>query len=131
MPIILRNTIHLELYPQKPQYKDIKRRTIKILQRIHIINIVYCLNVPNAHLKLSSPISGYRGEQYSRLHVNYKLDQSLFKFQKNRIFGFSLPVSSQSILKYAYMLDVLIAHIVHMTYFDYTLSILQNFEKTI
>ena len=29
------------------------------------------------------------------------------------------------------MLDVLIPHIVHMTYFDYTLSILQNFEKTI
>ena len=28
------------------------------------------------------------------------------------------------------MLDVLIPHIVHMTYFDYTLPILQNFEKT-
>ena len=27
------------------------------------------------------------------------------------------------------MLDILIPHIVHMTYFDYTLSILQNFEK--
>ena len=29
------------------------------------------------------------------------------------------------------MLDVLIPHIVHMTYFDYTLPILQNFEKRI
>ena len=47
------------------------------------------------------------------------------------MFGFSLPVSSQLILKYAYMLDVMIPHIVHITYFDYTLSILQNFEKTI
>ena len=28
------------------------------------------------------------------------------------------------------MLDILIPHIVHMTYFDYTLPILQNFEKT-
>ena len=28
------------------------------------------------------------------------------------------------------MADVLIPHIVHMTYFDYTLPILQNFEKT-
>ena len=28
------------------------------------------------------------------------------------------------------MLDVLIPHIVHLTYFDYTLPILQNFEKT-
>ena len=28
------------------------------------------------------------------------------------------------------MLDVLIPHIVHMTYFDYTLPILQNFKKT-
>ena len=26
------------------------------------------------------------------------------------------------------MLDILIPHIVHITYFDYTLSILQNFE---
>ena len=43
---------------------------------------------------------------------------------------FSLQVSSQLILKYAYMADVLIPHIVHMTYFDYTLPILQNFEKT-
>ena len=37
----------------------------------------------------------------------------------------------QLILKYAYMLDVLIYHNVHLTYFDYTLPILQNFEKTI
>ena len=28
------------------------------------------------------------------------------------------------------MLDVLIHHIVHLTYFDYTLPVLQNFEKT-
>ena len=35
------------------------------------------------------------------------------------------------ILKYTYALDVLIPHIVHMTYFDYTLSVLQNFQKTI
>ena len=35
------------------------------------------------------------------------------------------------IWNYAYMLDVLIHHIAHMTYLDYTLSILQNFEKTI
>ena len=41
-------------------------------------------------------------------------------------FGFSLPFSSQSILYYAYTLDVLIPHIVHMTYFDYTLPILQK-----
>ena len=34
--------------------------------------------------------------------------------------------SSQLILKYAYTLDILITHIFHMTYFDYTLSILQN-----
>ena len=34
-------------------------------------------------------------------------------------------------LKYACMLDILIHHIVHMAYFDYTLPILQNFEKTI
>ena len=34
------------------------------------------------------------------------------------------------ILKYVYMLDVFVPHIVHMTYFDYTLPILQNFEKT-
>ena len=34
-------------------------------------------------------------------------------------------------LKYAYTLDILTPHIVHVTYFDYTLSILQNFEKTI
>ena len=34
-------------------------------------------------------------------------------------------------LKYAYTLDILIPHFVHMTYLDYTLSILQNFEKTI
>ena len=38
-------------------------------------------------------------------------------------------MSSQLILKYACTLDVLIPQIVHMTYFDYTLSILQNFEK--
>ena len=43
---------------------------------------------------------------------------------------FLLGVSSQLILKYAYTADVLIPHIVHMTYFDYTLPILQNFEKT-
>ena len=43
--------------------------------------------------------------------------------------GFSLPVSSQFILKYAYSLDILIPHIVHMTYFDYTLSILQNLSE--
>ena len=40
-------------------------------------------------------------------------------------------VSSQLILKNAYMLDILIPHIVHMTYFDYTLPVFQNFEKTI
>ena len=28
------------------------------------------------------------------------------------------------------MLEVMIHHIVHMTHFDYTLPILQNFEKT-
>ena len=33
-------------------------------------------------------------------------------------------------LKYAYALAVLIPHIVQMTYFDYILSILQNFKKT-
>ena len=29
------------------------------------------------------------------------------------------------------MLDILIHHIVHLTFFDYTLPVLQNFEKTI
>ena len=67
------------------------------------------------------------GEQQGRLHVNW---QTKIKFRKNWIFGFSLPVSSQLILKYAYALDILIPHNVHMTYFDYTLPILQNFEKT-
>ena len=49
--------------------------------------------------------------------------------KKNWIFSFSLPVSSQLILKYTYALDVLILHIVHMTYFDYTLSVLQIYVK--
>ena len=51
-----------------------------------------------------------------------KLKSSLEKLN----FGFSLPFSSQSILYYAYALDVLIPHFVHMTYFDYTLPILQK-----
>ena len=50
--------------------------------------------------------------------------------KKTEFFGFSLPVALQLILKYPYTLDVLIPHIVHMTYFDYTLPVLQNFEKT-
>ena len=49
---------------------------------------------------------------------------------KNGTFAFFHSVPSQLILKYAYTLDVLIHHIVHMTQFDYTLPILQNFEKT-
>ena len=55
--------------------------------------------------------------------------QTWLKFiqvSKKLFFGFSLHVYSQLILKYAYTLDILIPHIVHMTYFDYTLSILQN-----
>ena len=44
----------------------------------------------------------------------------------NQFLVFSLPVSSQLILKYAYMLDILIPHIVHMTYFDYTFA---NYSK--
>ena len=44
-------------------------------------------------------------------------------------FAFSHSAALQLILKYAYTLDVLIHHIVYMTYFDYTLPILQNFEK--
>ena len=45
------------------------------------------------------------------------------------MFAFSLLVPSQLILEYAYMLDVLIHHIVHMKYIDNTLPILRNFEK--
>ena len=43
---------------------------------------------------------------------------------------FSHSVPSQLILKYAYRLDILIQHIVHMTHFDHTSPILQNYEKT-
>ena len=50
---------------------------------------------------------------------------------KKHIFCFSLSVPPQLILKHAYTLDVFIYHIVHMVYFDDTLLILQNFEKTI
>ena len=44
-------------------------------------------------------------------------------------FSFSYSVLSQLILPYAFWLDVLIHHTVYMKYFDYTLPILQNFEK--
>ena len=73
-------------------------------------------------------------QRWAALQMACELQTSLKFIQvpkKNWIFGVSLPVSSQLILKYAYTLDILIPHIVHMTYFDYTLSILQNFEKTI
>ena len=55
-----------------------------------------------------------------------KLDSS----PKKKI-AFSLPVSSQLILKFVYMLDILINQIVHTEYFDDTFPILQNFQKTI
>ena len=48
---------------RKPQYKDVYRRTIEILQRPHIFKINCCLKVHNAHLKLASPISGIRSLQ--------------------------------------------------------------------
>ena len=51
--------------------------------------------------------------------------------KENEFFAFSLSVPPQLILKYAYMLDVLTHHIVHMKYFDYILPILQNSEKTV
>ena len=50
---------------------------------------------------------------------------------KNDIFAFFLSGPSQLMLKYASMLDILIHHTVHMTNFDYSLPIFQNFEKTI
>ena len=60
-----------------------------------------------------------------------KLIQVYSSSKKGALFAFSPSIPVHLILKYAYTLDVLIHHIVHMTYFDYTLSILQNFEKTI
>ena len=41
-----------------PQYKDVYRRTIEILQRAHIFKVNCCFKVHNANLKLASPISG-------------------------------------------------------------------------
>ena len=55
----------------------------------------------------------------------HEVNKSLFKFQKHEIFAFSPSVPLQLILKYAYTLNVLIHHIVHMDYIDYTLPILQ------
>ena len=42
-----------------------------------------------------------------------------------------INVALQLILKYAYMLAMWTPHIVHVTYCDYSLSILQNFEYKI
>ena len=50
------NSIYMPI-AQKPQYKDVYRRTIEIPQRTHIIKANCCLKVYNAHLKLPSPIS--------------------------------------------------------------------------
>ena len=53
--------------------------------------------------------------------------------KRNKFYLFSHSVPLHLILKYmhAYILENLIHHIVHMEYFNDTLSILQNFEKTI
>ena len=60
-----------------------------------------------------------------------KFIQADSSFKKNIIFAFSHSVCSQLIIKFAYMLDILVHHIVNMEYFDDTLPILQNFKKTI
>ena len=43
---------------QKPQYKDVYRRTIEMPQRALLLKVNCCLKVHNAHQKLLSPISG-------------------------------------------------------------------------
>ena len=43
---------------RKPQYKDVYRRTIEMPERARTFQIICCLRVHNAHLKLLSPISG-------------------------------------------------------------------------
>ena len=73
------------------------------------------------------PLIHYQGEQRGRSHAKW---WTWLKFKKVYCFAFSLSVPAQLILKYTYMLEVLIHHIVHMTHFDYTLPILQKFEKT-
>ena len=35
---------------RKPQYKDIFRKTIELLQRARILKVNYCLKVHNVHL---------------------------------------------------------------------------------
>ena len=44
---------------QKPQHKDVHRRTIDMLQHSGIFEVNYCLKVHDAHLQLALPILGY------------------------------------------------------------------------
>ena len=69
-------------------------------------------------------------EQCGRLHVMNLIKVYSSSKKEQIVIAFDRSVPSQLILKYTYMLDVLIHHIVHLTYFDYTLPVLQNFEKT-
>ena len=46
------------LVSRNPQYKDVYRRTIEMLQRACNFKVNCCLKVHNAHLKILSPISG-------------------------------------------------------------------------
>ena len=55
---------------------------------------------------------------------------TLTYWPSTEFFAFSHSVPSQLILKYAYMLEVWIHHIVRVKYFYYTSPILQNCEKT-
>ena len=48
----------MNLVSGKPQYKDVYRRTIEMLQRTRIFKVNKWLKVHNAQLKLTSPISG-------------------------------------------------------------------------
>ena len=50
--------IELCIVSQNPQYKDICRRTIEILQRAHIFKANCYLKVQNVHIKLASAILG-------------------------------------------------------------------------
>ena len=74
------------------------------------------------------PTTGRAARQIACKVMN--LIKVYFRFRKSAALVFSPSIPTQLIFKYAYTLDNLIHHIVHMTHFYYTWSVLQNFEKT-